>query len=239
MYRLAIALSDPERAANLEQALEPYVAARCIEVACTTTVADFDAHFDDAGFLDILMIDTVAGPDDAGTGGIDLVARRFPAGSPTQVVYVTRHLEHATAVYHTQHVYLLSDPVLPGDLGLAIEAACRELHAAENRPLAIRVEGKIQVVSPRRICYIESDRRKLHIHVGDEVITIYATLDALTRVLPNTFVRCHKSFLVNMRCIESVDSTHITLYTGETVPVSQKRRKATHDAFVAYMDTDL
>ena len=52
--------------------------------------------------------------------------------------------------------------------------------------------------------------------------------------LPSCFVRSHKSFLVNMASIETLDADHVVLQTGEAVPVSQKRRKATQEAFIAF-----
>ena len=93
----------------------------------------------------------------------------------------------------------------------------------------------MRAVQPSRITYVESDRRKLHIHAGKDVLTTYATLDALMRDLPDTFVRCHKSFLVNMRYIAFIEATRIGLLSGEVVPVSQKRRRATQEAFARYV----
>jgi len=239
MHRVVVALSDTDRALALADTIESHPLACDVELACVTDVEDLESRLGELGPIDVLFVDTASNPADEGTGGIDFVARCFPEGCATQVVYVTRSLEHVSAAYRTQHAFLIADPVTPQAVADAFEACVRVLRSASNRPFGVRSDGKIQVVYPQRILYIESDRRKLHIHMGGEVLTIYATLDAISQNLPDSFVRCHKSFLVNMRCIESMDAHHITLFTGETVPVSQKRRKPTHDAFVAYMDAVL
>ena len=239
MYRIAVALSDSARMASVLSYLEPRVAAGEFTVVCAEPTAEFIGHVDEVGRIDILLVDTVLDACDEGTGGIDFVERRYPEGSSTQIIYVTGHYEHATAAYRTKHVYLLGDRAVREDYDAALQAACSALRAAANRPVGVRVDGKVRLVFPQHITYIESDRRKLHIHMGDEVLTTYLTLDAMARALPETFVRCHKSFLVSIRCIESIGSSRLTLFGGEVLPVSQKRRKATYDAFIAYMGSCL
>lgn len=208
------------------------------QMSVTTLVgsAQIEAYFDAGNPVDILIVGTVLDEDDDHPTGIEMVQRRFPAGGDVQVIYATMHPEYITRAYRTQHIYYLLSPVLIDDLNDALTCAVQNLRASMNRPLSIRCDGKVQVVFPCKVSYIESDRRKCHLHVGDEVLTTYATLDSLARELPTSFVRSHKSFLVNMRAIESMDSTRIKLFSGEYVPVSQKRRRATHEAFMAYVD---
>lgn len=235
MYQIAIlepSASHREHVAALLEAdtNEPY------ETCTFSTIAAFESYLDEGGLVDIL-ITNVSVDDPQRCDGIDLVQRRFPAGSPVQVIYVADTAEYATHAYRTQHVYFLIYPIAPEDFVDALDRAFTNVRAATNRPFAVRADGRVQVVYPRKISYIESDRRKLRIHVGSDVITTYATLDSVARSLPSSFVRSHKSFLVNMGFIESVDPTHVTLFSGEIVPVSQKRRKATAKAFDDYMSS--
>lgn len=238
MYRLAIAIEEPERLRALVSQFETCIQACMFDLVCAGPVSELDAQIEAAGGIDVLIIDTALGSDGQPLG-IEFVRRRFPVGCGTQVIYISSHAEHATRAYRTQHVYLIMEPVRPEVLGDALDRAMQNLRVAANRPIGVRTDGKIRVIFPHKISYIESDRRKLHIHTGDEVLTTYATLDLLEHDLPGSFVRSHKSFLVNMRFVESMDSAHICLFSGEMVPVSQKRRKATHDAFMAYMDNGI
>lgn len=207
-----------------------------IQASVMKSPQELEDYLDRGGLVDVLITDaTFCGgerPD-----GIELVRRRFPFGCGTQVIYLTEHAEYATRAYRTQHVYFLVEPAAPEDFADALDRAFNNLRSQTNRPLGVRSDGRIQVIQPRKISYIESDRRKLHIHVGSDTVTTYATLDSVAHELPSSFVRSHKSFLVNMGAIESFDTTHVTLFSGEVVPVSQKRRKATHEAFSAYVSS--
>ena len=119
------------------------------------------------------------------------------------MIYVTGFIEYCTSVYRTEHVYFLAKPVAQDDLDDALDRAFERLAARASKPLSIRFGGKVVLVAPERISYIESDRRKVHIHVGAEDIETYASLSDIAAELPASFIQCHKSFLVNMDCIRS------------------------------------
>lgn len=50
----------------------------------------------------------------------------------------------------------------------------------------------------------------------------------------NYFVRCHSSFLVNLRFVYKVEKYTITLKTGDEIPVSQKKKSEFMKELVEY-----
>lgn len=235
-YKVVTALDNQQHTDVLLQKLGQTALAGQLDVTSLVGSTQVEEYFGGDNPVDILIIGTVLDEGDDHPSGIEFVQRRFPAGGDTQVIYATVHTEYITRAYRTQHIYYLLSPVLIDDLNDALGCAVQNLRALANRPLNLRCDGRMQVIFPHKVTYVESDRRKCHLHVGDEVFTTYATLDSLARELPTSFVRSHKSFLVNMRFIESMDSTRIKLFSGECVPVSQKRRRPTFDAFANYVD---
>ena len=167
--------------------------------------------------------------------GIEAVKRLAPAGCGTQVVYVTGHLEYCTKVYQTEHVYLLIKPVAQSDLYDALYKALANLERIKSRPITIQTGGTLHVLAPGEISFIESDRRKVRIHQGQEVIEAYASLAELSEKLPPSFVRCHKGFLVNMDYIAELQSADVRLRSGELVPLSQRRRSAVRESFIGHL----
>lgn len=240
MLEVVVAGCDKGCVEALESAIKRRPDAAEFTVRHVADAAGLEALLARGEALDILVIDVelggpcVDGPQGSLPGGIDFVLRQLPAKGQTQVVYVGENPLWTTKSYRTPHVYFLVQPFNEDDLDDALEKACQNLRAAANRPLVVRCDGKIQAVAPHKINFIESDRRKLHIHTADGVVTTYATLDSVAHGLPSCFVRSHKSFLVNMASIETLDADHVVLQTGEAVPVSQKRRKATQEAFIAF-----
>ena len=174
------------------------------------------------GHLDVVLMDIELGDDVP--NGIELVRQLFPTGCGTQVIYVTGHIEYCTRVYSTDHVWFLVKPLSQADLDQALKQAVSNLRASTTRPISVTVRGTTTLVQPRQISYVESKRRKLFIHAGDQVLETYGVLEQLAQELPDSFVQCHKSFLANLSFVESYSADGLVLRSGETVPVSQKRR---------------
>lgn len=178
------------------------------------------------------MMDIELGPEDA--NGIDVVRHYFPAGCGTQVIYVTGYIEHCTSVYRTEHVYFLTKPVAQDDLDNALSRALSKLDASAVRPLRMRFGGRVMLVQPHRIDYIESDRRKARIHMGPQKVEIHAALSDLAEELPTSFFQCRKSFLANVDRIVELRKDGVLQSSGQVVPVSQKKRKLMREAFFAH-----
>ncbi len=69
------------------------------------------------------------------------------------------------------------------------------------------------MVDPAEVEFVESERRKVRLHsVRGECIETYATLGQMLDMLPECFVQCHKSYLVNMACIVELRPTACCLF---------------------------
>lgn len=203
--------------------------------------------------LDILLADIVldspsagkAAADGASLAGdcsaadtsptaIDAVRRLMLAQRGVQVIYVTGYDQYHTRAYETEHACFLVKPVDDGELAFALRRALDRAARGRMEPLRIRCGFEERIVDPRDIVYIESERRVLNIYTVAEAIRTYGKLADLEGSLPADFVRCHKSFLVNMRYIKVIGQGELRLAQGESVPVSQSRRRQTQEAVRAY-----
>ncbi|MFW6079788.1 MAG: LytR/AlgR family response regulator transcription factor, partial [Gemmatimonadota bacterium] len=68
-----------------------------------------------------------------------------------------------------------------------------------SRRLVVRSRGRIRLVDPDEIDWIESDRNYVRLHTGDRTHLLRHTLGGLAeRLDPERFVRIHRSTLVNL-----------------------------------------
>jgi DNA-binding LytR/AlgR family response regulator len=102
-------------------------------------------------------------------------------------------------------------------------------------PLVIKKQGTVYQLFPEEIAFIESNRRKVFIHTLTNVIEAYASLSSICEKLPDNFAQCHKSFLVNLDLVKTLDAKTLHLKTGDQIPVSQTRKKETRQAFFERM----
>lgn len=74
-----------------------------------------------------------------------------------------------------------------------------------------------------QIIYFTSEGRQIHIVSTDAESLFYQKLDTIEEILQFKkcdFIRIHKSFLVNVDYIASFSRTHLTLISGECLPIS-------------------
>ena len=188
--------------------------------------------------IDILLMDIKIDGEER-LNGIDVVRHHAVPHSPLQVIYVTGHDGYHAKAYQTKHISFLTKPVDQEELDEALGRAVKNITSFSERSFWVRTTQGEKVVVPRKIRWIESDRRLLRIFTEDGVIETYGRLADIIEKLPERFVQCHKSFIVNMGYINEFGRTDVTLTTGEKVPVSQKRRPDTRDAFFAYIGREL
>ena len=195
---------------------------------------ELEAFLSQGMSVDILLVDIKLGESEE--DGIGLVKRCFSGQrDATQVIYVTGYAdEYHTSVYRTQHVYLLEKPLVQEHLDEALEAACARLEEQSFRPVMLKLGREGFVVRPSCIFYVESVKRKIRIVQSDKTFEAYAKIKDAKRLLPSSFVQCHKSFLVNMAWVERIEKGRVTLLDGSTVPVSQRHRAEVRRALSLY-----
>lgn len=218
----------------LRDMLAQYPSADSLDIDIISSVATLEALIASGDNIDVFLCDISLG-DDKPTG-IDLVRRHFPAGSSTQVIYISGYIEYCTPVYETEHTYFLLKPIKQEDFNAALDKALKNLRGADFTPVAIQHGGAVTLLNPAEIEYIESDRRKVKLYTTTgEVHETYATLGQMISMLPDSFVQCHKSYIVNMTHISELRTANVLLRSGVEVPVSQRQRKAIRDLFYRYV----
>lgn len=88
-------------------------------------------------------------------------------------------------------------------------------------------EGKFHIPFDK-IFYFEAREKKLYLQTDTEEYGFYGTIDKLEEELPPHFMRCHRSFIVNIRKIEKVVLSQNIIYLTQDrdVPLSRSYKAA-------------
>lgn len=181
--------------------------------------------------LDVLFVDVHLDETD----GVNLAARLSDAGLTSQIVFVSGYDTYHTRVYRTPHTAYLKKPYNQEDVDEALRLVIHALGEGVDTPLAIRHKGVVNVIPSRDILFMESSLRLIKVHTEDEFFETYGKLGDLLEQLPDHFVRCHQSFVVNLDAIESLDSDTAHLIDGRTVPVSRRMRTTVRRALLKHI----
>lgn len=175
--------------------------------------------------------------------GID-IGRLLEKSEKCVVIYMTSSDEFALEAYSVHAVRYLLKPVSEEVFAEAMDYAIshvrmkQEISGKDLRyPVKTR-EGLVSV-SYSDIVYIENAARALEVHLTDggsvRSIFIRKSFDEEIKEIAedSSFVRVHKSFLVNMNYIKSLIQGLCRMEDGRSIPVSKTRAA---DVKRAYLD---
>lgn len=188
---------------------------------------------DGGSMLDLVIMDIEFEAKKNGLTAAEELCRVRPQ---IQIIYVTGYNDR-----YAQHV-LLSRVNLVGYLTKPLDAAVLtsyldKIYRSSSRKsfFTFSVRGQQVSVLTEAVLYLESRNHTVVIHTDEADYTVYDKLSDLSERLPPVFVRCHKSFLVNMNRIERLSGSEIWLSETLMVPVSKRYLAQTREAFFRHI----
>ncbi len=234
MATIVIFDDDPTSLAHLSNLIDSHAPTdEHRTVLKVTSLSELEHILSDGTRVDILVADIVMGKGQP--SGIDVVQALFPPSSGTQVIYVSGFLEQATETYRTSHVYFLLKPVDPEKLTDALRRAYNAIPQAGPSMLRIKCGHKERLVAFSAIRYLESRLHKIYVYCGKRTFETYAKLDDLQEQLPDSFSRCHRSFIVNLSYVSALEGTELTLRDGTVLPISRRRTRQVQHNLLALL----
>ena len=89
-------------------------------------------------------------------------------------------------------------------------------------PLVINDYDGQKIISSKEVVYLEGDGKYCIIRTTNETVHSSKTLSKVLELLPRyCFYRVHKSYAVNMYCIDRIDNNQISLINGEKVLIGR------------------
>ena len=84
-----------------------------------------------------------------------------------------------------------------------------------------------------QVLYIEALNKKLNICTARQIISVRQTMGAIQDGLPEDFIRCHRSYIVNLRHVDATDYKQmcLTMDDGTRLPIARSMKDALHEQF--------
>ena len=171
---------------------------------------------------DILLLDIQMGPISGIEAARDL-RKRF---HDLCVIFVTSQVQYALDGYKVHAFGFLQKPIQFGQFRLQLTDALALLSARQGMTVTLKTGGETHRFNCNEIYYMEARRHTVTVALRSGKQEYSASLSALEEALRgHGFFRCHKSILVNLRCVQKVSQTELTMYNGDIVPLSRHRRQ--------------
>lgn len=164
--------------------------------------------------------------------------RRFDRES--QIIYATTESEFALNAYAVNPLNYLIKPIDKMKLWDTLSLATSKIDLTEDHSFTVKTHDSLRVINLSDIlcCEYRSHVVVFTLKNNEEIIsrTIRENFtDYIAPILNNRhFLKCHTSFIVNMRMVERFSKESFTLRGGKTVPIAKGQYTTVRDAFMDY-----
>ena len=183
------------------------------------------------GDVDIIITDI----DLCELNGVDIIKQLVRDFPHIKVIYISGYPKYIQRVFETEPVYFLTKPICEKVLKEAVNKAVELIKTEETKYLLIITKAGIFKIFYKQILYLSSSGRIVVVYEHRGKREFYKKLDDVQKELPPNFVRCHKSYIVNLDKVQSLSDNSFVLIDGEIVPISQSKYNQAKETFMDYL----
>ena len=169
-------------------------------------ILDFaNSHSVDVFVLDIQLKSSMS--------GLDLAQKIREFNKDCYIIFTTGHLEYSLVAYKLKTFDYVAKPIT---LERLEETVLRLVDDVNGQPKKyLKIDSKNTLVDENEILYIKREGMKLIYHTSSKDYEAYSSFAKMEGLLPKNFIRCHKSFVVNLNKIVHVEPVSNTIYFSD------------------------
>lgn len=179
---------------------------------------------------------------------IVFVDDRLKENTASAIMYIQKMIPESKIIIISDDIGSVSDlllnvtpfgivdkPICPLKIYKYLESVKESMNKPSQR-FIFTEKGRKRNLLFSNIIYLESNREKLLIKTVRSVFSIWMKMSEAESQFPDYFVRCHNSFLVNMKYVVGYESNSFKLINGQEIIVSRSKKEKTMEKFYAFKD---
>lgn len=190
------------------------------------------AEFLENDKADILFLDIMVN----GINSVDWAINNLN-GNNFQLIFMTFYPVEAYNIFETKCSYfLIKSKITDEQLKSALKKCIGNITQKKADLLVVKSGAKNVTLNLQNIEYIESLNNNISIYFNEQPpLTLYMKLKNFEKLLPLYFLKCHKSYIVNMNCIMGCEPYEFTLDNNIKVPIPSRKYKSTVKTYNDYI----
>lgn len=185
------------------------------KIALKTTDCQEILSFINSNTVDVCILDIQF--NNSNISGLDLAEKIRKVNKKCYIIFTTSHMEYVMLAYkYKTFDYIIKNTIT---VELLVETLTRlfdDIDGSTNE--YIKIDSKGTIVDANDIQFIEKDGMKLIFHTSLDDYENYSSFSKIENKLPDSFVRCHKSYIVNTKNIVSIKlSTNEITFKNKSV----------------------
>lgn len=179
----------------------------------------------DAVFLDIRMNQM---------NGMDTAKEIRKVNNKTNIIFVTALKDYVFDAFEVDAANYLVKPIEAQKLHWTLEKLVTSVSLTADCFLTIHKSGEIKKIPFTDIMYCEVVNHHVYIYEQNSTHEYGSKIDDLEKKLTGDFFRCHRSYLVNLKYIDSYSDGFAYLPSGEKIPIATRRQQAFMKSLLHY-----
>ena len=172
----------------------------------------------DCCILDIIMPDMT---------GLELAKSLRNIGYSGEIVFLSVSREYGPETYEVKAFSYLLKPLVSQSVDKMLTELEFLKNNADKHGIMVKTSGVTRIIQFNSISHAEVKDHKIffRLNAGGDV-EVYAKFSELAQKLlaDSRFIQCHRSFIVNMQCIETISKNEIITHGGVKIPISRSFR---------------
>lgn len=233
MYKFAICDDDADFGAVLKNFLRGFFADKKTDcsVSVFSDVQSLDAALDAGEEYDLLFLDILF----ENCNGVDYAKSLRTRKYKFDIIFISTCRDYAIESYDAKPLYYILKPAHTEKLTAALERFLEKRTSAYINLNTTRGLIKIRLSD---ILYFEIYGHRINLRKKDGTSEeLRSTLKEMEMKLPpSTFIRPHRSYLVNLGCITEITHYNIKITSGELIPISHALYNKVQLEFLDYLE---
>lgn len=176
-------------------------------VSFQTDNVDSLLQYVDTNKIDVLFLDINLKSNKTGLEVAEMIRKK---NKDIYLIFTTGHLEYAMLAYKFKTFDYIAKPFTTERLEDTVVRLFEDIQGLPTKYL--KIDNKNTIIDENEIEYIKRDGMKVVFHTSFNDYDAYSSFNKLQDSLPNNFIRCHKSFVVNINKIKNVDFVENRVY---------------------------
>ncbi|MBC7765505.1 MAG: response regulator transcription factor [Hyphomonadaceae bacterium] len=173
-------------------------------------------------FFDIVILDIYM----QSMSGIETAKIIRESDSTCHIIFLTTSTAHAVESYDVRATYYLTKPIVAEKLNKALHTATQGLQCVQCQFVIVKNHRQYFKLFFNDLLYAESKARIILLHTKHNgVVSVYSKLNDFEAQLRDArFLRCHKSYLVNLDYVLEIKDSSFFMENSISVPISSSMK---------------
>lgn len=141
------------------------------------------------------------------------------------IIFVSSLHEYVFDAFDVEAKGFIVKPIEKSKIYEILNKSLLELEKNNKYSLTLYFNGELQKIPFNQIHYCEVVDHSVFVYERTKINRYQGKIDDLEKELSEDFFRCHRSYIVNLRFVDSYKDNMIYMPSGEKIPVASRRQQ--------------